>query len=163
MDHNPYKLNTHEVNWSDKEKPPSGYLDSFGFLNFLRSKGLKIKRVDNLPRFANNNNIKMIKVTRQGRYGSVPTYYLIPTKSKIEQIKLSLKNNNNSVIGKEILKRKKEEILKIFDSSKDNIETRTSIALKVSEKMGVNCNRKLVRKVLEEKRGDKLNKLKKER
>ena len=163
MDHNPYKLNTHEVNWSDKEKPPSGYLDSFGFLNFLRSKGLKIKRVDNLPRFANNNNIKMIKVTRQGRYGSVPTYYLVPTKSKIEQIKLSLKNNNNSVIGKEILKRKKEEILKIFDSSKDNIETRTSIALKVSEKMGVNCNRKLVRKVLEEKRGDKLNKLKKER
>ena len=163
MDRNPYKLKTHEVNWSDKHKPPSGYLDSFGFLNFLKSKGLKVKRVDNLPRFANNNNIKMIKVSRQGRYGSVPTYYLIPTKSKIEQIKLSLKNNNNSAIGKEILKRKKEEILKIFDSSKDNIETRTSIALKVSEKMGVNCNRKLVRKVLEEKRGDKLNKLKKER
>ena len=163
MDHNPYKLKTHEVNWSDKEKPPSGYLDSFSFLNFLRSKGLKINRVDNLPRFANNNNIKMIKVTRQGRYGSVPTYYLIPTKSKIEQIKLSLKNNNNSVIGKEILNRKKEEILKIFDSSKDNTETRTSIAKKVGEKMGINCNRKLVRKVLNEKRGNRLNKLKKER
>jgi len=161
MKHNPYKLKQHDVDWAENEKSPGGYLDTNSFLKFLNRKGIKIDRADNLPRFGNNNEIKMIKVTRDGKYGSVPTYYYPPSDSKIEEIKLNLKNNNNSLIGRETLKKKKLEILRIFDNAEDNTETRTSIADKVSEKLGVNCNRKLVRKVLDDKRSSQLKKLKK--
>ena len=161
MKHNPYKLKQHDVDWAENEKSPRGYLDTDSFLKFLNRKGIKIDRTDNLPRFGNNNEIKMIKVTRDGKYGSVPTYYYPPSDSKIEEIKLSLKNNNNSLAGREMLKKKKLEILRIFDNAEDNTETRTSIADKVSEKLGVNCNRKLVRKVLDDERSSQLKKLKK--
>ena len=161
MKHNPYKLKQHDVDWAEIEKSPRGYLYTDSFLKFLNRKGIKIDRTDNLPRFGNNNEIKMIKVTRDGKYGSVPTYYYPPSDSKIEEIKLNLKNNNNSLIGRETLKKKKLEILRIFDNAEDNTETRTSIADKVSEKLGVNCNRKLVRKVLDDERSSQLKKLKK--
>ena len=161
MKHNPYKLKQHDVDWAENEKSPRGYLDTDSFLKFLNRKGIKIDRTDNLPRFGNNNEIKMIKVTRDGKYGSVPTYYYPPSDSKIEEIKLNLKNNNNSLIGRETLKKKKLEILRIFDNAEDNTETRTSIADKVSEKLGVNCNRKLVRNVLDDERSSQLKKLKK--
>ena len=161
MKHNPYKLKQHDVDWAENEKSPRGYLDTDSFLKFLNRKGIKIDRTDNLPRFGNNNEIKMIKVTRDGKYGSVPTYYYPPSDSKIEEIKLNLKNNNNSLAGRETLKKKKLEILRIFDNAEDNTETRTSIADKVSEKLGVNCNRKLVRKLLDDKRSSQLKKLKK--
>ena len=110
MKHNPYKLKQHDVDWAENEKSPRGYLDTDSFLKFLNRKGIKIDRTDNLPRFGNNNEIKMIKVTRDGKYGSVPTYYYPPSDSKIEEIKLNLKNNNNSLIGRETLKKKKLEI-----------------------------------------------------
>tara|TARA_B100000214_G_C23942190_1_gene616233 strand:+ start:70 stop:561 length:492 start_codon:yes stop_codon:yes gene_type:complete len=161
MDRNPYDLKKHDVDWKEKEKPPAGYLDTDAFLKLLNRKGVKIDRTDNLPRFGDNNKIKMIKCTRDGKYGSVPTFYYPPSDSKIEEIKLSLKNNNNSLAGREMLKKKKLEILRIFDNAKDNTESRSSIADKVSEKLGVNCNRKLVRKVLDDKRSSQLKKLKK--
>jgi|TARA_B100000929_G_scaffold111106_1_gene88015 hypothetical protein len=161
MDHNPYKLKQHEVDWQEKEKPPAGYLDADAFLKFLNRKGAKIERADNLPRFGDNNGIKMIKVTRDGKYGSVPTYYLPPSEFKLQEIIQNLKNNNNSLAGREALKKKKQEILRIFDDSKDNTESKTSIAEKVEKKLNVNCNRKLVRKVLEKKRSSQLKKLKK--
>ena len=161
MENNPYNLKKYEVDWKEKEKPPAGYLDTDAFLKFLNRKGVKIDRADNLPRFGNNNDIKMIKVTRDGKYGSVPTFYYPPSDSKIEEIKLNLKNNNNSLAGRETLKKKKLEILRIFDNAKDDAETRTSIAYKVSKKLGVNCNRKLVRKLLDDKRSSQLKKLKK--
>ena len=161
MERNPWNLKKYEVDWKEKEKPPAGYLDTDAFLKFLNRKGVKIDRADNLPRFGNNNDIKMIKVTRDGKYGSVPTFYYPPSDSKIEEIKLNLKNNNNSLAGRETLKKKKLEILRIFDNAKDDAETRTSIAYKVSKKLGVNCNRKLVRKLLDDKRSSQLKKLKK--
>ena len=65
------------------------------------------------------------------------------------------------MIGKEILKKKKAKILEIFDKAKDQVESRTSIAEKVAESLDVSCNRKLVRKVLDEQRSSKLEKLKK--
>ena len=52
-------------------------------------------------------------------------------------------------------------ILEIFDKAEDRKETRTSIADKVATSLGVNCNRKLVRAVLDAKRSSKLEKLKK--
>ena len=98
-----------------------------------------------------------------------------------------MKNNNNSLLGRKILEQKKEKILEIFDKApsaaeyqkkieaavgeKDKskirdeknskCETKTSIARKVSQLLGVNCNRKLVQSVLADRRSSKLDKLNK--
>ena len=154
MEHNPYKLKL-------VEKKPEDYLDSEQFINFLAKNKIPIKRMDNLPRFADQNNIEMKKTVREGSGGSVPTIYKKPNSTQIKNILESMKNNNNSVLGKELLKKKKEKILEIFDKAEDRKETRTSIADKVAKSLGVNCNRKLVRAVLDAKRSSKLEKLKK--
>ena len=155
---NPYKLREKEVDWKEGEKVPSGYLNSSLFLSYLQKKGVKINREDNLPRFANNNGISMIKITRKGSYGSVPTYYLPPTQTKIEKIISNHRNTNNSLLGREILKKKAEEVLRIFDGAKDGSVSRTSIAEDAAEKLGVSCNRKFVKKVLDERRKSQLEK-----
>ena len=154
MDHNPYKLKT-------LDEKPSGYLDAQQLIDFLAKNKIPIKRMDNLPRFADQNNIEMKKVVRDGSGGSVPTVYRIPNSTQISKILDSMKKNNNSILGKEILKKKKEKILEVFDKAEDRKETRTSIADKVAKSVGVNCNRKLVRAVLDAKRSSKLKKLKK--
>ena len=154
MDHNPYNLKT-------LDEKPSGYLDAQQFIDFLAKNKIPIKRMDNLPRFADQNNIDMKKVKRDGSFGSVPTVYKIPNSTQISKILDNMKKNNNSILGKEILKKKKEKILEVFDKAEDRKETRTSIADKVAKSLGVNCNRKLVRAVLDAKRSSKLKKLKK--
>ena len=154
MDHNPYNLKT-------LDEKPSGYLDAQQFIDFLAKNKIPIKRMDNLPRFADQNNIDMKKVKRDGSFGSVPTVYKIPNSTQISKILDNMKKNNNSILGKEILKKKKEKILEVFDKAEDRKETRTSIADKVARSLGVNCNRKLVRAVLDAKRSSKLDKLKK--
>lgn len=154
MDYNPYNLKT-------IDEKPSGYLDANELINFLGKNKIPIKRMDNLPRFANQNNIEMKKILRDGSGGSVPTIYKIPNSTQISKILDNMKNNNNSILGKEILKKKKEKILEVFDKAEDRKETRTSIADKVAKSLGVNCNRKLVRAVLDAKRSSKLEKLKK--
>ena len=152
MDHNPYKLKTHDVDWKEGEKAPRGYLESSSFLSFLNRKGVKINREDNLPRWADNNDVKMIKVTRSGKFGSVPTMYLPPSNTRMKEIVDNQKNVNNSLLGRAILKKKEQAILSIFDAAKDNSVSRTSLAEDVTEKLGVSCNRKFVKKVLDEKR-----------
>ena len=152
MDHNPYKLKTHDVDWTEGEKAPTGYLDSSSFLSFLNRKGVKIEREDNLPRWANNNDVKMIKCTRDGKFGSVPTYYFPPSDIRMKEIVDNQKNANNSLLGRATLKKKEQEILSIFDAAKDNSVTRTSLAKDVTKKLGVSCNRKFVKKVLDKKR-----------
>ena len=141
----------------------------------------------------------MVKIKREGKFGSTPYAYKIPSDSKIEEIILVLKNNNNSLMGRKILKKKKEKILEIFDNAPsardydkkieeakeklkkqkkskekaiiksqideivtekwDKCFSKTSLAEKVSEIMGINCNRKLVAKVLDEKRSSQEYKL----
>ena len=103
----------------------------------------------------------MHKVKREGSGGATPTIYKIPSENKLVEILINMKKNNNSLIGKEILKKNKAKILEIFDKAKDQVESRTSIAEKVAESLDVACNRKLVRKVLDEQRSSKLEKLKK--
>ena len=154
MDSNPHNLKT-------VDEKPSGYLDADEFIAFCNRKKIIIKRKDNLPRFCKNNDIKMIKIKRIGSSGSTPTCYRIPSESKINEIINNLKSNNNSLLGREIVKKKKEKILEVFDKAEDQTESRTSIAEKVSEILGTPCNRKLVRSVLDKKRSSKLNKLKK--
>ena len=154
MESNPYNLKVFD-------EKPSGYLTAEEFVDFLKKNKIPVKRMDNLPRFANQNKIEMKKIVRDGSYGSVPTVYKTPNSIQIKNILESMKNNNNSVLGKELLKKKKEKILEIFDKAEDRKETRTSIATKVTKSLGVNCNRKLVRAVLDAKRSTKLEKLKK--
>ena len=154
MESNPYNLKL-------LDEKPSGYLDADEFFDLLKKKKIPLADKDNLPRFANGNDIKMFKVKRIGSGGSTPTVYKNPTESKIDEILDNMKNNNNSLLGKEILKKKKAKILEIFDKAQDQVESRTSIAEKVAESLDVSCNRKLVRKVLDEQRSSKLEKLKK--
>ena len=70
-DHNPYDLKTSEDHGHDKK--PDGYLTDEEFKNLLNSHGITFKRTDNRPRFADNNDIGMIKIKRDGQHGSVPT------------------------------------------------------------------------------------------
>ena len=184
---NPYELKTKEDEGYLYEEKPYGYLTSDEFISYLNKKKILIDRVDNLPRFASNNNIGMAKLKRVGKKGSTPTIYKIPLDSKINEILERMKNNNNSLLGKKILKQKKEKILELFDKApsaadylkkieaadgkKEKLkirneknmkcETKTSIADKVSQILGVNCNRKLVNSVLTQKRSSKLDKLNK--
>ena len=101
----------------------------------------------------------MAKKIREGSAGSVPTIYKIPSKAKLEEIKKTMSLNNNNALGKENLKNKEKKILEIFDKAENKKESKSSIADKVVKALGVPCNRKLVRRVLNEKRSSKLSKL----
>ena len=140
------------------ENEPKDYLDTEDFSKFLKKKNISV-REDNLPRFADRHGIKMAKKTREGSGGSVPTIYKIPTKAKLDEIKKTMSLNNNNALGKENLKNKEKKILEIFDKAENKKESKSSIADKVSKALGVPCNRKLVRRVLNEKRSSKLSKL----
>ena len=140
------------------EEEPKDYLDTDEFAEFLIKKKI-IVRKDNLPRFADKHGIKMAKKTREGSGGSVPTIYKIPTKAKLDEIKKNMSLNNNNALGKEKLKNKEKKILEIFDKAENKKESKSSIADKVAKALGVPCNRKLVRRVLNEKRSSKLSKL----
>ena len=140
------------------ENEPKDYLDREDFSKFLKKKNISV-REDNLPRFADTHGIKMAKKTREGSGGSVPTIYKIPTKAKLDEIKKNMSLNNNNALGKENLKNKEKKILEIFDKAENKKESKSSIADKVAKALGVPCNRKLVRRVLNEKRSSKLSKL----
>ena len=150
-DTNPYDLKV-------LEDQPKEYLDTDEFIKYLNNKKIIIRK-DNLPRFADTHGIKMAKKTREGSGGSVPTIYKIPTKAKLDEIKKTMSLNNNNALGKENLKNKEKKILEIFDKAENKKESKSSIADKVAKALGVPCNRKLVRRVLNEKRSSKLSKL----
>ena len=137
---------------------PKEYLNTDKFIKFLNNKKIIIRK-DNLPRFADTHGIKMAKKKREGSGGSVPTIYKIPTKAKLDEIKKTMLLNNNNSLGKENLKNKEKKILEIFDQAQNNKESKSSIADKVAKALGVSCNRKLVRRVLNEKRSPMLSKL----
>ena len=151
-DSNPFELKV-------LKEQPKEYLDTDEFINFLKKKYITVRK-DNLPRFADRHNIKMSKKKREGSAGSVPTIYKVPNKMKLEEIKDKMSLNNNNDLGKQIIKDKEQKILEIFDKAENKKESKTSIADKVAELLGVPCNRKLVRRVLDEKRSSKLSKLK---
>ena len=151
MQNNPYNLKLFE-------EIPEGYLDTDGFFEFLIKNKISVRK-DNLSKFSFNHNIKMCKFKREGSGGSVPTAYKIPTPTKINQVKKIMFLSNNTSLGIENVKNKEKKILEIFDRAENNKESKSSIAEKVSLSLGVPCNRKLVRRVLNDKRSSKLNKL----
>ena len=140
------------------EDQPKEYLDTDEFIKFLNNKKIIIRK-DNLPRFADTHGIKMAKKTREGSGGSVPTIYKIPTKTKLEEIIKTMSLSNNNALGKENIKKKEKKILEIFDKAESKKESKSSIADKAAKALGVPCNRKLVRRILNEKRSSKLSKL----
>ena len=154
MDKDPYKLG------KTQDEKPKGFLDTDELILFLEKKKIFLKRKDNLPRFCKRHGIQMLKFKRIGSGGTTPTCFKIPNNKKIEQIKNDQIFANNSILGLELVKKKEKKILQIFDEVKNKKESKSSIAKKVSEIMGVPCNRKLVRRVLNEKRFSKLDKLK---
>ena len=131
---NPYDLKTKKDEGYLYEEKPSGYLDADELINFLNKRKILIDRADNLPRFANNNNIIMAKVKRVTKFGSTPHVYKIPTESKIQEILSSMKNNNNSLLGRKILEQKKEKILEVFDKAPSAAEYQKRIEATVGEK-----------------------------
>ena len=137
---------------------PKEYLNTDKFIKFLNNKKIIIRK-DNLPRFADTHGIKMARKKREGSGGSVPTIYKIPNKAKLDEIKKNMSLNNNNSLGKENLKNKERKILEIFDKAENKKESKSSIADKVAKALGVLCNRKLVRRVLNEKRSSMLSKL----
>ena len=150
-DTNPYDLKVLEEERKD-------YLDTDDFSKLLKKKNILVRQ-DNLPRFANTHGIKMAKKIREGSAGTVPTIYKIPSKAKLEEIKKNMSLNNNNALGKENIKKKEKKILEIFDKAENEKESKSSIADKVTKALGVPCNRKLVRRVLNEKRSSRLSKL----
>ena len=147
------KSNPHDLKKYDEV--PQNYISSDKLISLLNRYSVKFDDT-NIPRFASYNDIKMIKVKRVGREGSTPTFYLEPSKSKIEEIIENQKGHNANSLGKKIVKKKVQEILKIFDSAEDNSVSRTSIALTVTKKLGYPCDRKLVKKVLDKSRSSQL-------
>ena len=151
--------NTNPFDLKNLNTQPNDYLDTNDFSKFLKKKNISVRQ-DNLPRFADRHGIKMAKKTREGSSGSVPTIYKIPTKAKLEEIIKNMSLSNNNSLGKENIKKKEKKILEIFDKAENQKESKSSIADKVAKVLGVPCNRKLVRRVLNKKRSSKLNKLK---
>ena len=152
MDKNPFNLKI-------REEKPEGFLDTEEFILFLEKKKINVRK-DNLPRFCERNGIQMLKFKRIGSGGNVPTCYKIPNDKKIQQIKNKLTLNNNSVLGLELVKKKEKKILQIFDEALNQEVSKSSIARRVKDELGVPCDRKLVRRILDEKRSSKLDKLK---
>ena len=145
--------NPHDLKKYDEA--PQNYISGDKLISLLNKYSIKFDDT-NIPRFASNNNLKMIKVKRVGREGSTPTFYLEPSKSKIEEIIENQKGHNANSLGKKIVKKKVQEILNFFDSAEDNSVSRTSIALTVTKKLGYPCDRKLVRRVLNKSRSSQL-------
>ena len=94
---NPYDLKTKKDEGYYYEEKPSGYLNTDELINFLNKRKILIDRTDNLPRFANNNNIIMAKLKRVGKEGSTPYIYKIPTDTKIEEILSSMKDETRDI------------------------------------------------------------------
>ncbi len=140
------------------ENEPKDYLDTVDFFKFLKKKNISLREY-NLPRFAEGHGIKMAKKIREGSAGSVPTIYKIPSKAKLEEIIKTMSLSNNNALGKENIKKKEKKILEIFDKAESKKESKSSIADKAAKALGVPCNRKLVRRILNEKRSSKLSKL----
>ena len=150
--------NTNPFDLKTLKEEPKDYLDTDKFFDFLIKKNISVRK-DNLPRFAYHHGIKIAKKVREGPAGSVPTIYKVPSKSKLDEIKKTMSLNNNNALGKENIKKKEKKILEIFDKAENKKESKSSIATKVTIALGVPCNRKLVRRVLTEKRSSRLNKL----
>ena len=144
----------------NKKSEKGDYLTKDEMMSFLKNKGIIIDpKTKNFLRFAKNNGIIYKIVERAGSAGHAPAVYKKPNQDKIIKILQKLKETNNSLVGRKIIKQKTKLILSIFDKTarkddrpKEEKVYRNTIADEVAKKLDVNTNVKLVRKVLKKSR-----------
>ena len=144
----------------NKKSEKGDYLTKDEMMSFLKNKGVIIDhKTKNFLRFAKNNGIIYKIVERVGSAGHAPAVYKKPNQDQIIKILEKLKRTNNSLVGRKIVKQKTKLILSIFDKTtkkddrpKEEKVYRNTIADEVAEKLEVNTNVKLVRKVLKKSR-----------
>ena len=150
----------------NKKSEKDDYLTKDEMMGFLKSKGIIIDpKTRNFLRFAKNNGIIYKIVERVGSAGNAPAVYKKPKQDKIIKILEKLKETNNSLVGRKIIKQKTKLILSIYDKTarkddrpKEEKVYRNTIADEVAKKLDVNTNVKLVRKVLKKSRKLELDK-----
>ena len=150
----------------NKKIEKDNYLDKNEMLEFFKKKKILIDAdTKNFPRFARKHGIVSKKGNKVSPNGVAALVYKKPSQEKILKILEKLKNTNNSLIGREIIKKKRKLVLTVFDKlknkedrSQDEKIYRHDIANKVTKKLNVKTDRQFVRHVLREKRVSRLDK-----
>ena len=119
----------------------------------------------NFPRFARKHGIISKKGSEVSPNGVVASIYKKPSQKKILEILEKLRNTNNSLMGRKIVKEKKKLVITVFDKLKNKDDRpknekiyRQDIADEVTKQLSVKTDRQFVRNVLREKRSAKLEK-----
>ncbi len=148
----------------NKEK--DNYLTKIEMLKFLKKKKVLIDSdTKNFPRFARKHGIISKKGNEVSPNGVIALLYQKPSQEKILEILEKLRNTNNSLLGRKILREKKKLVITVFDKLKNKDDRpknekiyRQDIADEVAKQLNVKTDRQLVRNVLREKRSAKLDK-----
>ena len=148
----------------NKEK--DNYLTKSEMLEFLKKKKILVDSdTKNFPSFARKHGIIYKKGSEVSPNGVVALVYKKPSQKKILEILEKLRNTNNSLIGRKIVKEKKKLIITVFDKLKNKDDRsknekiyRQDIADEVAKELSVKTDRQFVRKVLREKRSAQLEK-----
>ena len=148
----------------NKEK--NNYLTKIEMLEFLKKKKILIDSdTKNFPRFARKHRIISKKGDEVSPNGVVSLVYKKPSQEEILKILNKLRNTNNSLIGRKIVREKKKIVITVFDKLKNKDDRpknekiyRQDIADEVAKQLNVKTDRQFVRKVLREKRSTKLEK-----
>ena len=148
----------------NKEK--DNYLTKSEMLEFLKKKTILIDSdTKNFPRFARKHGIISKKGNEVSPNGVVALTYKKPSQEKILVILKKLRNTNNSLMGRKIVREKKKLVITVFDKLKNKDDRpknekiyRQDIADEVTKQLSVKTDRQFVRNVLREKRSAKLEK-----
>ena len=148
----------------NKEK--DNYLTKSEMLEFLKKKKILIDSdTKNFPRFTKKHGIISKKGNEVSPNGVVALVYKKPSQKKILEILEKLRNTNNSLVGRKIVKEKKKLVITVFDKLKNKDDRsknekiyRQDIADEVAKQLSVKTDRQFVRNVLREKRSTKLEK-----
>ena len=148
------------------KKEEDNYLTKSEMLEFLKKKKILIDAdTKNFPRFVRKHGIVFKKGNKVSPNGVTALVYKKPSQEKILEILEKLKNTNNSLIGRKIIKKKRKLVLAVFDKLKNKEDRpqdekiyRHDIANKVAKKLNVKTDRQFVRHVLREKRVSRLDK-----
>ena len=150
----------------NKKIEKDNYLDKNEMLEFFKKKKILIDAdTKNFPRFARKHRIVFKKSNKVSSNGVTALVYKKQSEEKILEILEKLKNTNNSLIGRKIIKKKRKLVLAVFDKLKNKEDRsldekiyRHDIANNVAKKLNVKTDRQFVRHVLREKRAYKLDK-----
>ena len=99
----------------NKEK--DNYLTKSEMLEFLKKKKILVDSdTKNFPRFARKHGIISKKGNEVSPNGVVALVYKKPSQEKILEILEKLRNTNNSLMGRKIVREKKKLVITVFDT-----------------------------------------------